>query len=65
LRQTPGVSIMPLYLSYVLYEVYITPGLSAMIQLFNGMQSLLSMVYGREVAACACCWSVPRRAGFS
>jgi ABC-2 type transport system permease protein len=33
----------------VLYEVFITPGLMAMIQLFNGMQSSLSMVYDREM----------------
>jgi ABC-2 type transport system permease protein len=32
-----------------LYEVYITPGLMVMIQLFNGMQSSLSMVYDREM----------------
>jgi ABC-2 type transport system permease protein len=32
----------------VLYEVYIAPGLIAMIQLFNGMQSSLTMVYDRE-----------------
>ena len=31
-----GVSIMPPYDTYVLYEVYIAPGLIAMIQLFNG-----------------------------
>src|ERR1700729_2134534 len=48
-RQTLGVSIMPPYDTYVLYEVYITPGLIAMIQLFNGMQSSLSMVYDREM----------------
>ena len=30
-------------------EVYIAPGLMAMIQLFNGMQSSLSMVYDREM----------------
>ena len=36
---------------YVLYEVYIAPGLIAMIQLFNGMQSSLSMVYDREVGS--------------
>jgi len=35
----------------VLYEVYIVPGLCAMIQLFNGMQSSLSMVYDRETGA--------------
>ena len=48
-RQVLGVSIMPPYCVYVLYEVYITPGLLAMIQLFNGMQSSLSMVYDREM----------------
>src|SRR4029453_19012198 len=42
-RQVLGVSIIPPYKTYVLYEVYITPGLLGMIQLFNGMQSSLSM----------------------
>jgi ABC-2 type transport system permease protein len=44
-----GVSIIPPYETYVLYEVYITPGLILLIQLFNGMQSSLSMVYDREM----------------
>ena len=48
-RQFLGVSIIPPYDTYVLYEVYVTPGLMAMIQLFNGMQSSLSMVYDREM----------------
>ena len=48
-RAVLGLSIMPPYETYVLYEVYITPGLVAMIQLFNGMQSSLSMVYDREM----------------
>jgi ABC-2 type transport system permease protein len=48
-RQVLGISIIPPYETYVLYEVYITPGLIAMIQLFNGMQSSLSMVYDREM----------------
>jgi ABC-2 type transport system permease protein len=48
-RQVLGVSIIPPYDVYVPYEVYITPGLMAMIQLFNGMQSSLSMVYDREM----------------
>src|SRR5271167_1740110 len=48
-RQILGVSIIPPYQTYVLYEVYVTPGLIAMIQLFNGMQSSLSMVYDREM----------------
>jgi ABC-2 type transport system permease protein len=47
-RSVLGVSIIPPYDTYVLYPVYITPGLMAMIQLFNGMQSSLSMVYDRE-----------------
>ena len=48
-RQILGVSIIPPYQTYVLYEDYVTPGLMAMIQLFNGMQSSLSMVYDREM----------------
>ncbi|MFS8036324.1 ABC transporter permease [Xanthobacter sp. AM11] len=50
-RSVLGVSIIPPYETYVLYEVYITPGLAVMIQLFNGMQSSLSMVYDREVGS--------------
>lgn len=50
-RATLGVSIIPPYETYILYEVYIAPGLIAMIQLFNGLQSSLSMVYDREVGA--------------
>lgn len=48
-RQVLGVSIIPPYETYILYSVYITPGLIALIQLFNGMQSSLSMVYDREM----------------
>jgi ABC-2 type transport system permease protein len=47
-RQTLGVSIIPPYETYIPYEVYIAPGLIAMIQLFNGMQSSLTMVHDRE-----------------
>ena len=47
-RQTLGVSIIPPYETYIPYEVYMAPGLIAMIQLFNGMQSSLTMVYDRE-----------------
>jgi ABC-2 type transport system permease protein len=50
-RAVLGVSIIPPYETYVLYEVYVTPGLIAMIQLFNGLQSSLAMVYDREVGA--------------
>jgi len=44
-----GVSIIPPYKTYVTYQVYIVPGLLAMILLFHGMQSSLSMVYDREM----------------
>ena len=47
-RQVLGVSIIPPYQTYVLYEVFVTPGLVGMIQLFNAMQTSLSMVYDRE-----------------
>lgn len=50
-RAVLGLSITPPYQTYVLYEVYVVPGLVAMIQLFNGMQSSLSMVYDRETGA--------------
>jgi ABC-2 type transport system permease protein len=48
-RQVLGVSIIPPYQTYILYAEYIAPGLIAMIQLFNGMSSSLSMVYDREM----------------
>lgn len=44
-----GVSIIPPYETYVEYREYMVPGLLAMIALFNGMQSSLSMVYDREM----------------
>ncbi len=50
-RSVLGVSIIPPYQTYVLYEEYITPGLLGMIMLFNGMQSSLSMVYDREMGS--------------
>lgn len=50
-RQVLGVSIIPPYETYVLYETYVTPGLVGMILLFNAMQSSLSMVYDRETGA--------------
>jgi len=49
MRSTLGLSPIPPYETYILYEDYITPGLIGMIQLFNGMQSSLSMVYDREM----------------
>ena len=50
-RSVLGVSIIPPYQTYVLYEEYITPGLIGMIQLFSGMQTSLSMVYDREMGS--------------
>jgi len=50
-RAALGISIIPPYETYITYDVYITPGLLAMIQLFNGMQSSLSMVYDREMGS--------------
>lgn len=50
-RAALGLSIIPPYETYITYDVYIVPGLVAMIQLFNGMQSSLSMVYDREMGS--------------
>ena len=50
-RGVLGLSITEPYETYILYETYVVPGLCAMIQLFNGMQSSLSMVYDRETGA--------------
>lgn len=50
-RAVLGVSIIPPYETYILYEEYIAPGLLGMILLFNGMQSSLSMVYDREMGS--------------
>ena len=50
-RQVLGVSIIPPYETYVPYSVYIAPGLIAMILMFNGMLSSLSMVYDREMGS--------------
>ena len=50
-RFTLGVAIIPPYATEVPYEVYVVPGLAAMVQLFNAMQSSLSMVYDREMGS--------------
>jgi len=50
-RAALGLSIMPPYETYITYEVYIVPGLCGMVQLFNGMQSSLSLVYDREMGS--------------
>lgn len=50
-RAALGLSITPPYATYITYEVYIVPGLCGMVQLFNGMQSSLSLVYDREMGS--------------
>jgi len=50
-RAVLGLSIIPPYQTYVLYEVYIVPGLVGMMLLFHGMQTSLSMVYDREMGS--------------
>ncbi|WP_158807956.1 ABC transporter permease [Beijerinckia sp. L45] len=43
-----GISITPPYQKYITYDVYMVPGLLAMVLLFQGMQSSLSLVFDRE-----------------
>jgi len=50
-RAALGLSITPPYETYITYNLYIVPGLIGMIQLFNGMQSSLSMVYDQELGS--------------
>jgi len=50
-RAALGLSIIPPYETYITYEVYIVPGLIGMVQLFNGMQTSLSMVYDQEMGS--------------
>jgi len=50
-RAALGLSIIPPYQTYITYETYIVPGLCAMILLFNGMQSSLSLVYDSEMGS--------------
>lgn len=46
-----GVSIIPPYDTYIMYEEYVVPGLCTMVLLFQSMQSSLSMVYDREMGS--------------
>src|ERR687885_35752 len=50
-RSVLGLSIIPPYQTYILYEVYVVPGLAAMMLLFHGLQTSLSMVYDREMGS--------------
>src|SRR3954454_24665341 len=50
-RSVLGLSIIPPYETYILYEVYVVPGLAAMMLLFHGLQTSHSMVYDREMGS--------------
>lgn len=50
-RAVMGLPIQAPYQTYIPYEIYVIPGLCGMIQLFNGMQSSLSLVYDREMGS--------------
>ena len=50
-RAVLGLSRIPPYQTYVLYEEYIVPGLVGLILLFNAMQTALSMVFDREMGS--------------
>ena len=63
-RAALGISIIPPYETYITYDVYIAPGLLAMIQLFQGMQSSLSMVYDREMGSMRVLLTTPLPRGF-
>lgn len=58
-RAALGLSITPPYQTYVLYEVYITPGLAAMTLLFAGMQGALGLVHDRSMGAMRVMMSAP------
>lgn len=63
-RASLGLSIIPPYETYITYDVYVVPGLIAMIQLFSGMQNSLSMVYDREMGSMRVLLSTPLPRGF-
>ena len=63
-RATLGLSIIPPYETYITYDVYVVPGLIGLIQLFNGMQNSLSMVYDREMGSMRVLLSTPLPRGY-
>ncbi len=60
-RAALGLSITAPYQTYIQYQVYIVPGLIGMIQLFNGMQSSLSMVQVEIHPSCREASGIARR----
>jgi ABC-2 type transport system permease protein len=63
-RAALGIAIVAPYQTYIPYEVYIVPGLIGMVQLFNGMQGSLSMVYDREMGSMRVLLTSPLPRGF-
>lgn len=63
-RAALGIAIIPPYETYIPYEVYVVPGLIGMIQLFNGMQGSLAMVYDREMGSMRVLLTSPLPRGF-
>lgn len=63
-RAALGIAIVPPYETYIPYEVYVVPGLIGMIQLFNGMQGSLAMVYDREMGSMRVLLTSPLPRGF-
>jgi ABC-2 type transport system permease protein len=50
-RAALGLAVTPPYRTYILYEVYIVPGLVGLMLLFQAMQGALAMVYDREMGS--------------
>jgi ABC-2 type transport system permease protein len=63
-RATLGLSIIPPYETYITYDVYVVPGLIGLVQLFNGMQNSLSMVYDREMGSMRVLLATPLPRGY-
>lgn len=63
-RNVFGVSIIPPYETYITYQEYVLPGLAAMVLLFQGMQSSLSMVYDREMGTMRLLLTAPLPRGY-
>ena len=59
-----GLTIEDPYQTYITYEIYVVTGLCAMIQLSNGMQSSLTMVYDRKTGTMRTLLVIPFPRGF-
>jgi ABC-2 type transport system permease protein len=63
-RSMLEVARVPPYHVQIGYETYVVPGLLGMIQLFNGMQSSLSLVVDRELGSMRLLLSAPLPTGY-